>query len=191
MKPLTILVDMDDTIENLLDAWLKSLNNKYGTSYIKEDIKNWNIASYFPMATENDVFAPLLSNDFWPTVTPKEDAQIVLRQLIEDGHSVYIVTASAYQTLSSKMENLLFKHFPFLTWNNVIITKAKQMIKGDILIDDGPHNLIDGDYRGILMDMPHNRLFDEKRYGITRVKSWFEIPHIIETVLKDRLLNRK
>lgn len=184
MKRLTILVDMDDTIENLLDAWLKYLNSKYNTSYIKEDIKDWNVASYFPMAGENEVFAPLLTDEFWTTVTPKEDAQIVLKKLIDEGHSVHIVTASGYQSLSSKMENLLFKHFPFLRWSDVIITNNKQMIKGDILIDDAPHNLLGGSYQGILMDMPHNRWFDEKSHDIIRVNSWYEILHIIDSAVK-------
>lgn len=39
------------------------------------------------------------------------------------------------------MEDLLFRWFPFITWDQVIITSRKQFIKGDVLIDDGIHNL--------------------------------------------------
>ena len=31
MKKLTVLIDMDDTIEDLVGAWVKYLNTKYGT----------------------------------------------------------------------------------------------------------------------------------------------------------------
>lgn len=184
MKPLTILVDMDDTIENLLDAWLAVLNRKYNTVYEKEDIRDWDIVSYFASVDKKDVFAPLLTDGFWKTVTPKPDAQEILRKLHDEGHELYIVTASAYQSLHSKMENCLFKHFPFVDWSHVIITQNKQLIKGDILIDDNPQHLTEGGHISIIMDMPHNREFDNERYGIERVSSWYEIYNIISQLAK-------
>lgn len=182
MKSLRILVDMDDTIENLLDAWLAVLNRKYKTYCKKEDIKDWNVGRYFPGIEKEEIFAPLLTDDFWNTVTPKPDAQAVLGDLHFKGHEIYIVTASAYQSIRSKMENCLFKYFPFIDWNHVIITSNKQMIKGDIIIDDNPLNLIDGGKISLLMDMPHNRWFDNEMYGITRVASWYEIQEIINKI---------
>lgn len=53
------------------------------------------------------------------------------------------------------------------------------MIKGDVLVDDGIHNLIGGDYRKILVDAPYNREFNEKEYGMVRVKIWKEIYDVI------------
>ena len=73
------------------------------------------------------------------------------------------------------MERVLFRYFPYLKWENVIIASRKQMIRGDILIDDGVHNLVGGDYIRILMNAPHNSDFDEKAYGMTRVYGWEEI----------------
>ena len=113
MRHLTILVDMDDTIENLAEAWVAYLNARH--------------------------------------------------KLIADGHTVLIVTTSNYQTLAAKMEQVLFHYFPFLTWNDVIITAHKQLIKGDVLVDDGIHNLEGGDYFKILMTAPHNRNYDAAR----------------------------
>lgn len=37
MKKLTILIDMDDTLEDLLGAWVSYLNTQYGTNVHKED----------------------------------------------------------------------------------------------------------------------------------------------------------
>ena len=175
MQSLTILVDMDDTITDLLGAWVEMLNRRYGTQVSPEDIPSWDIAKSFPSLTREQVFAPLLCDSLWRYVRPKEGAAETLRQLIADGHKVFIVTTSAYETLRTKMDVVLFRYFPFLSWENVIITANKQMIKGDVLIDDGVHNHIGGDYEKLLMDAPHNRGIDAEGNGMVRVKNWAEI----------------
>lgn len=72
------------------------------------------------------------------------------------------------------MEKVLFKYFPYITWEQIIITHHKQIISGDVLIDDGVHNHIGGNYASILFDAPHNRDFNETDHSITRVKTWKE-----------------
>ena len=46
---------------------------------------------------------------------------------------------------------------------------------GDVLIDDGVHNLETGLYEKLLMDATHNRLFDEKKIGAIRVMNWEQV----------------
>ena len=156
-KKLTILVDMDDTIENLLVHWIDWLNEAYGTSVDAEEIRSWNIQEAFPDLTAEQVYEPLLQDEFWLRVTPKPDAQDYLQTLADDGHEIYITTSSNYKTIPVKMEHVLFKFFPWLDWDHVIIASRKQMIRGDVMVDDGPHNLEGGRYCKILMDAPHNR----------------------------------
>ena len=91
-----------------------------------------------------------------------------------EGHEIYVVTATHYKTLRAKMERVLFRYFPFLDWSHVIITENKHLIRGDVLIDDGPHNLTGGTYRKILFEAGHNLSFDEKSVGAVRVRSWEE-----------------
>ena len=172
---LTVLVDMDDTITDLLSAWIEMLNRRHGTNVLPKDVQQWDIAKSFPSLTREQVFDPLLCDSLWHYVHPKEGAVDTLRQLIEDGHRVFIVTTSTYETLKAKMDVVLFHYFPFLSWDNVIITANKQMIKGDVLIDDGVHNLIGGDYEKLLVDAPHNHCFDAEENGMIRVYSWAEI----------------
>lgn len=174
MKSLTVLVDMDDTIENLLSAWVDTINEEHGTSVEVDDIRYWDLSIAFPTLDWQSVYAPLLRDDFWMRVKPIDGASDALKRLIDDGHKVVIVTASAYETLQSKMDYVLFRYFPFLSWNDVIVTSNKQMVKGDVLIDDGVHNLKGGDYEKILMDAPHNRGYNAARHGMTRVKTWKE-----------------
>lgn len=69
--------------------------------------------------------------------------------------------------------------FPFLDTNHIIIAHNKQMVRGDVLIDDGPHNLVNGQYFRILFDAPHNRGFNEKKYGMYRAVGWEQVYQLI------------
>ena len=182
MKHLTILVDMDDTIESLASAWVDYLNARHGTTTKLTDITGWDISKAFPTLTNEQVYAPLFEDDFWDCVKPIDGASESLQKLIADGHKVLIVTTSNYQTLAAKMEQVLFHYFPFLTWNDVIITAHKQLIKGDVLIDDGIHNLEGGDYFKILMTAPHNRYYDADKNRMYRVTSWSETYSVIQAL---------
>lgn len=180
MRKMTILVDMDDVLIYLTPAWVDFLNARYKTDIKASDITAWDVSKFFPELTKEQVYAPLYEDLFWRTVKPIDRAIDVLSRLVARGHHVVIVTASCYQTLETKMEEVLFKNYPFLTWKDVVITSQKQLLKGDVLIDDAPHNLIGGEYDKVLMDAPHNRRFDEKPYGITRARSWEEIYEYIK-----------
>lgn len=185
MKHLTILVDMDDTIESLASAWVDYLNARHGTTTKLTDITSWDISKAFPTLTNEQVYAPLFEDDFWDWVKPIDGASEVLQKLIADGHKVLIVTTSNYHTLASKMERVLFKYFPFLTWNDVIITSHKQLVNGDILIDDGIHNLEGGNYFKILMTAHHNKNMMQKQMGCS---VW---ERGLRSIQRLRLLQRK
>ena len=58
------------------------------------------------------------------------------------------------------MNDRLFKYCPCLTWHQVIITSKKKLIRADVLIDDGVHNLEGGPYVKTLMTAPHNRNYN-------------------------------
>ena len=179
MKKLTILVDMDDTIEQLLEAWVRGVNEKYGRHASYDDVVSWDVSSAFPGLSFEQVYEIPMQPGFWKTVDPIPGAAEALQRLIVAGHDVYIVTATPHDSVPEKMNDLLFKYFPFLTWHQVIITSKKQLIRGDVLIDDGIHNLEGGLYVKILMTAPHNKNYDAEANGMIRVSNWDEIEAII------------
>ena len=176
---MTILVDMDDTIEQLLQAWVAGANETYGYNVAYEDITDWDVSRAFPGLTWEQTYAVPMRPGFWDTVSPVPGAAEALRRFMEAGHEVLIVTATPFESVPEKIGGFLFKHFPFLTWDQVIIAGKKQRIKGDVLIDDGVHNLLGGDYIKILMTAPHNRDFDAEANGMIRVHTWAEIEAVI------------
>ena len=179
MRGLTILVDADDTIEYLAEAWIAILNERYGRSVCVDDLTSWEIQKAFPGLTKDEVYAPLKDESIWDRVRPREDAVYYLRRLIERGHKVYIVTATNHETYKAKMEKVLLRYFPYIHRTKVIVAYNKKMIQGDVRVDDGVHNLKDCDGLRILMSAPHNRTFDAEAHGIKRVSNWQEIYALI------------
>ena len=108
----TICVDMDDTIENLLDTWVAWLNDKYNLNVAVDDCKSWQLSHVYPSLSDEQIFEPLSIESFWSQVKPKSDAQYYINKLIEDGQEIYICTASHYDTVAYKMRAIIEKYFP-------------------------------------------------------------------------------
>ena len=191
----TIRVDMDDTIEHLLKAWVDWLNIKYFLTVEYESIREWDMTLNFPMLTEEQIYQPLELKEFWETVQPIEGASEILKRLIEeDGQDVYIATSpGSFKSVVPKIEAVLYKYFDFIDDDKIIIAKDKSMICTDIAIDDNIDNLCL--YKDtmfplvrLLFDSPHNRDIDvdevarEFDIAITRVHSWEEVYNIIRGV---------
>ena len=176
---MVILVDMDDTIEQLLAAWLRAANRRYGRNAAYEKVRDWDVSLAYPGLSREEIYAIPNEPGFWATVEPIPGAAEALQRLMAAGHQIYIVTATERESLVEKMDDLLFRYFPFLSWDQVIITKRKQLIRGDVLIDDGPHNLEGGDYVKLLMTAPHNLDYDAEANGMIRVNNWGEIERVL------------
>lgn len=181
MKKLTLLVDMDDVLENLVECWVQVLNERYGTSVCEEDITSWHIAEFFPTLTKTQVFGALQEPDFWERLSPLPKAPEVLARLIADGHTVRIVTASHYMAVTPKIK-LLLRLYPYITWEDVIIASDKRLIKGDVMIDDGIHNLETTTCEKLLFNRPHNRTYPAEENGMIRVHNWDEVYYEITKI---------
>lgn len=179
-EDMIILVDIDDTIEDLVGAWCKWLNEKYGTSTMPEDITDWNMKKFFRQLTTVELFSPLLEEKFWETVQPREDAMKYLQRLYNKKYNIFLCTATTYQNVKMKHEKIVQRYFPYINWNHVIVTYRKSLINADYLVDDGIHNLENGNYQKILFSAPHNASYDAEKNGMFRVHGWEEVVDIIE-----------
>ena len=171
MKKLTILVDLDEVLNNLLEAWVKYLNDRYGMNADMHDKCTWSLKGLYPSLTEEQIDEPLYESGFWKTLDTKPYSVEYLQKMIDDGHDVFVVTAThVYQTLPDKIDWLLL-NYPCLTWANIISINKKQLMTGDVLIDDAVHNLEGGSYYKILYDCPHNSKYDAEENGMVRVSN--------------------
>lgn len=180
----TILIDIDDTIENLCETWVDWLNKQYGTSVKYNEITKWDISKFFSNLTKEQVFEPLYNPKLWDYVQPKPGAVEYVKKLIDEGYNVYLCTSTDYRNVRPKYEGVIQKYFPYIKWSQVIIASHKQMIKADFLIDDGIHNLENGDYIKILMTAPHNKDYDAEGNGMYRADNWENVYKIIKNKLE-------
>lgn len=173
---MTILADMDDVLDDLLSSWCAELNKISEISLTPKDVKYWDMSKNYPDLSHEEIVMPLQKREFWKNVSPKQDAPEILKKMIDKGHKVFVVTASSPTSLVPKMNEMLFRHFPYLTWNDVIVAARKDMIKGDVLIDDNLDNLLCGGYRKILFK-GQTAIYDNIRNidGIEYCCSWKEI----------------
>ena len=182
---MIILIDADDVLEDLSPKWVAWLNARYGLNAPYETHTDWNMEHVFPELSREQVYDVEMNEAFYATLEPLPGAVSCVRRLVEEGHSVYVVTTTPYQIVRAKMEQVIFRYFPFLSWKNVILTSNKHLIQGDVLIDDGVHNLLGGSYRKILMTGPYNKDFDAEGAGMIRVHNWDEIDAALRGMMEE------
>lgn len=182
---MVILVDCDDVLTNTCEVWVQACNQIYGTNFTLNDVKDWDMKTMYPDIPKSELLRPLLTEAFWTQVKPLDGAVKYLHKLIDDGHEVYICTSTDCRNIKWKIEYILKRYFSFFPIKNIIICNKKQLVKADILIDDNPSNLINGDYHGLLFYANHNLSFDVTHYqNMERVSNWTECYDAINRLME-------
>ena len=174
---------MDDICVNLLHEWLVTLNNIKGVvPKTEKDIVNWDMKLAYPMLTDNQLYSPLYDVEMWKRVQPVDDAYKYLKKLVDEGHEIYIATASYPNSYFIKTEYCLLKHFDFLTPKDVICINNKSLLDGDVLFDDYHENL--RNFKGIkvLRNKPYNTNVDTP-YVDFRIDTWEEFYEIVKELV--------
>lgn len=152
-----LIIDIDDTIINFGPHWIYRLNERYGTNVNYNDVDCWDVSRFFPTLTKEQVYSIITESDFYKDVPIIYEAYYYLKLLKEEGYKIVLCSSSSYKNLQNKLEDCVFKWFDFLSWENVVICKDKSVIKGDVMIDDGVHNLWNFDGVKIMPNKPHNQ----------------------------------
>ncbi len=181
---MRILIDVDGVILNTQEALLKRLNNRYGTKYTLENVTHYH---WFENVYKNiNPWAELKDCTFWHNeVTLIDNAKDAFNQLNQN-HEIYFVTASYVfnLALSEKMyclKDLLDVSGQWLN-DHTIITQHKELVQGDVLIDDCAENV----YKwimassprrlGLLFGQPWNK---DNKYNLYPYASWSEIENTL------------
>lgn len=179
---MRIFIDMDDICVELLDEWTHYLNKISKYHREPEDIKDWDMKLAYPDLPVDCLYKCLYEVWFWENIKPVKNAYKYMKLLIEEGHEIYIATASTPKSLSVKTQHCLFNIFDFLPSKQVISIYNKALLDGDILFDDYHENLRNFKGVKIMRDAAYNRNCDEECYHfrVSRDNSWEEFYAIIK-----------
>lgn len=173
-----ILIDMDDCINGFMQYLLDVYNERTGLKIKASEIKDWNLEAYIG-SYGMSIFR---EEGFFENIPEKGSSTKTLKKLIESGdYDVYIITAcNSNQELEEKY-HWFDKYLPEFNKDRIIKCKEKEIIHGDVLIDDNIQNLqkCSPYMRCILFDMPHNKQCNDfpriknLKEIIPMLKEWF------------------
>lgn len=185
---MRILVDMDEVLVSFLEKSVYYVNNEAGLNLQVEDIKTWDLPN-------RDAFERVWRIPGFFADLPWEDdfAKQVLREWRARGEDVRIVTSPAVWEACADKYRWVHTHLriPGLipSMSKLILTRDKEPIRGDVMIDDGPHNLESFDGVRIVYDKPWNEHYEGADF---RVHFWTDIwTYYKSGALQDRILRTR
>ena len=188
---MIIAVDCDQILNNLIDKTLEFYNTQNDKDIQMSDLTAYNFYDCLDKKDADGIIKLFKSKALWDSLTPVEGAREGLKKLIDLGHKVYIVTATAPENFVWKV-NWLKKHFSFFNTDNVIRMMDKSVFKCDVLIEDCAEQLIKHkSCDRICLDHPWNRNVNDLAYGIYRVKNWNEILEAVNQIEKENEIWKK
>jgi 5'(3')-deoxyribonucleotidase len=173
---------MDEVVADLMSEWLRLYNLKYNDTLQREQITDWDMRKFVRKEVGEKAYDILRDPILYPGVQPIEGARDGIHQLRSMGYRVVFVTSCVHGSVDAKMAWLKKYHlidFRAHTPKDFIAAKDKFLVKGEVLIDDGPHNISAFPGHTILFDQPYNRHMDHPH----RVRSWEEIPKLVSTLI--------
>lgn len=174
---MTILCDVDGVVADLLSEWVRRYNAKYDDDLSPEDVTQWEMHKNVKPECGTSVYNFLRMPNLYSSVEPIPGALEGVQELRRRGHRVVYVTASVVGSLDQKARWL--KAHGFLeNMEDLVMAKDKNLVRGQVLIDDGAHNIETFPGFGLLYEAPHNAEF----VWPFRAANWTEVVEKIEEV---------
>lgn len=177
MELKKIAIDMDEVIADVMPAFLDLYERQFGLRLKKEDYWGRKIYNLPGAASIRDA---LNEKGFFADLPVIEGSQDGVRWL-QEHYEVFIVTAATEfrNSLEDKFD-WLGRHFPFISWKNMVLCGDKRVIGTDYMIDDHVFNLEAFKGKGLLFTASHN--IQEQRFE--RAGNWQEVRTFFERELK-------
>lgn len=181
-----IAVDMDCVLNNLMEKTLEIYNAQSGKNIQMSNLTSYNFYDCLNKKDAEGIVKLFKNKLLWDSLTPIEGSREGLQKLINLGHRVYIVTATAPENWPWKIA-WLKKYFPFFNIDNVVRMTDKSLFKCQVMIEDCYDQLINNRLcHKVCLDYPWNR--DENKdfvYDIKRCTNWKEILEAINKIEKE------
>lgn len=187
---MRLVIDQDQVICDWVKRILEWYNEDKGTSFTKEDIKTWNMSDNLGPHSVDFLRSCMRYPELYRDLEPIEGAVYGMKKLHDDGHDVIIATAvpkCAGIAYHGKLE-WIRRNMPWFNLNNFVAIQRKDLLSGDLILDDGEHNIKAWREKGrktVVFDAPWNQGV-ESTY---RVKHWNEFLEIVDKLQAEKELN--
>lgn len=162
---------MDEVIADTYGAHIEIYNAEFKGNLTAKDCMGTEVWKMVPEAHQESIRKHATRRGFFKNLDPIQGSKDVLKEL-SSKYDVYIASAAMqYPNSLEEKSEWLDEHFPFIPWQNRILCGHKNILYGDVLIDDRSYNLQMFNGRKILFSSPHNVYTN----GFERADSWIEI----------------
>ena len=167
---MRILVDMDDVLADFDGEFLKRWRARHPEKMFVplEERKIFYVKDSYPKELQNLVEDVYLEPGFFREMMPVEGGVDAVKTMQQMGLEIFFCTSPLYKYKNCVLEKYEWveRHFGSEWVNQIVLTRDKTLVKGDILIDDKP--VITGAesvpmWEHVLYDRPYNRNIDRKR----------------------------
>jgi len=169
-----ILVDCDGCLTDHNRVFLTEVNATFGTTYSLSDITAFDYATVFGREVAKFIYKLWHADDLFDETEPEPgalDALAALREL----RRVCVCTSPMAGHIKSKYR-WLRRYFDRA---DILIVTDKTLVRGSLLVDDGPHNLEAFPGPVICYDRPWNRKVRE----IPRAMDWSDVVKLAERIV--------
>jgi 5'-nucleotidase len=156
---MDILVDVDDTVCELMETWLMLYNQQYDDTLKKSDIIDWDISQFVKKDCGKKIYNFINNQKVYDIIPPVKDSLESIRVLKKMGHRIIFVTWAMEYAMGAKyrwLKDNCYLDSP----NNYIECKDKSLIHADIMFDDN-YNYVRG-FKGkaVLFRKPWNMKYE-------------------------------
>lgn len=179
MNKTILCLDMDSVIVNLMDEWYRRYNIDYNDNLTINKVTSWNALEYVKEECGGKIYDYLQDKGLFLNLKPLPNAIEVISRLVRN-YEILIVTVSPSLSAYAEKEEWIKINLPFIPRENIIFTHRKELIDGDLLFDDAPHNLCAFQKKGkisIAMNYPYNQ-----EVNCARVSSWLEFEEKVKSL---------
>ena len=184
-------VDVDGVLLN----WEESFDDfMSGQGLTKKDQGHFDLRKHYPEVPAealNTYISVFNESAYMRYLEPMDGAVEYVTKLADEGYKFSVITSQTLNKVANRAreDNLkevfgdVFEDFTFLETGQGKYFALQKFDMGTIWIDDKPDNVESGKVLGlvpILLDLPHNRSYNNKQMNIQRANSWKDIYDIIK-----------
>lgn len=181
-KPI-IAVDMDDTICHLVKRAIYYNNIAFPTHQLRyEEMVFFDSTHLRHPNSTHEVF--YCRPGLFEELELYDEFVVEEMKKLNQAYDIIIVTAADPSTVVEKW-NWLQKHMPFITDKQFITCRRKNLLQFDLLIDDGPHNLVPAIAAGrkvLCIPHPWNKK-EREQYAMPVMSTWNGAKEVVEHLL--------